>query len=278
LRMQYYMYNGKFFEENTAAITPSNRGLRYGDGLFETIKVKNEQINMIEEHFARLWKGLTLLQFDVPKLFTPQKLHNEILALVQKNNHQHYARVRLMVFRGDGGLYDAQNHLPNYTIQSWALPPQKGLLNENGLVAGFYKEVKKSCNAFSNIKHNNFLPYTMAALYAKQNKWNDALVLNEYNTICDSTIANVFICKDEQIFTPPLSQGCIEGVTRNYLIKTLQKNGFAIEEKILTINDILQADEVFLTNAINNIQWIKQIMDKEYNNTMVQKIYKLVYG
>jgi aminodeoxychorismate lyase len=275
--MQYYYYNGKFYAEDVPTITPNNRGLRYGDGLFETIKVSTGQLIFGNEHFSRLWKGLALLQFELPKLFTQQKLQAEILALVQKNKHQKYARVRLMVFKGDGGLYDAKNNLPNYTIQSWALPAEKGLLNENGLVVGLYQDAKKSCDSFSAIKHNNFLPYTMAALYAKKNKWNDALVLNQYSNICDSTIANIFICKDEQIFTPPLTEGCIEGITRNRIIKILQQNNFTITEKPLLQSDILTADEVFLTNAINNMQWVGQIADKSYTNRVVQKIYKLVF-
>ena len=102
------------------------------------------------------------------------------------------------------------------------------------------------------------------------------MVLNQFGNICDSTIANVFICKGDKIFTPPLTQGCIEGITRNRIIKTLNENGFNIQEKPLTPNNILQADEVFLTNAITPIKWVKQIEDKTYSNKMVQKIYKLI--
>lgn len=274
--MQYYIYNGKYYTEDTPNLTPNNRGLRYGDGLFETLKVEKDNLLFATEHFDRLWKGLHLLQFDLPNLFTKQKLQNEIMALIKKNKHQLFARVRLMVFKGDGGLYDAVNNNSNYTIQTWALPSDKGLININGLVIGIYNEAKKSCDIFSSVKHNNFLPYTMAALFAKKNKWNDALVLNQFGNICDSTIANVFICKGDKIFTPPLTQGCIEGITRNRIIKTLNENGFNIQEKPLTPNNILQADEVFLTNAITPIKWVKQIEDKTYSNKMVQKIYKLI--
>jgi branched-chain amino acid aminotransferase len=276
--MTFFNYNGKYYKDGEAIISPDNRGLRFGDGLFETIKAVNGKIVFANEHFNRLWKGLQLLQFEIPKLFTKEKLQQEVQALVNKNNHLQLARVRLTIIRGNGGLYDPKNHLPNYSIQSWALPSDKGNFNENGLVVGFYEEVKKSCDAFSNIKHNNFLPYTMAALFAKQNKWNDVLVLNQHNNICDSTIANVFICKDAIVYTPPLSEGCIEGITRNHLIKTLQENGFKIEETPLTKEAILNADEVFLTNAINNIKWVKQIEDKTYSNNLTQKIYKILYG
>nr|MBP6431066.1 aminotransferase class IV family protein [Ferruginibacter sp.] len=223
-----------------------------------------------------LWKGLQLLQFDIPKFFAKEKLQQQIEDVVAKNNHLSLARVRLTIFRGDGGLYDAVNHFPNYVIQSWALPIDKGGFNENGLVVGFYEYAKKSCDAFSNIKHNNFLPYTMAALAAKQNKWNDALVLNTFGNICDSTIANIFIVKDNIVFTPPLTEGCIEGTNRNRVIKILQSNKFNVQKIALTKAMVLNADEVFLTNAINNIKWVGQIEDKNYSNTVTQKIVHLV--
>lgn len=275
--MQYFTYNGKYYEEGTAIIDANSRALRYGDGIFETIKIVNATLEHAAEHFDRLWQGMQLLQFDVPKHFTTQKLQQEIIELAKKNKHEQYGRVRLSIIKGNGGLYDAVNHTPNYIIQTWALPPHKGLLNENGLVIGFYPDAKKSCDLFSNIKHNNFLPYNMAALFAKNNKWNDALVLNQYNNICDSTIANVFICKDDVVYTPPLTQGCIAGVIRNVVIKKLLANNITVIEKSLQTEDVLQADEVFLTNSINNMQWVKQIEDKIYANTVAQKIYKLVF-
>jgi aminodeoxychorismate lyase len=275
--MSFVNYNGKFLKEEETLVSANNRGLRYGDGLFETIKVVDGKILYAEEHFNRLWKGLQLLQFEVPKLFTKQKLQQQIEDVVVKNNHLSLARVRLTIIKGDGGLYDAINHFPNYIIQSWALPIEKGSFNENGLVVGFYNDAKKSCDAFCNIKHNNFLPYTMAALAAKQNKWNDALVLNTFGNICDSTIANIFIVKDNIVFTPPLTEGCIEGTTRNRVIKILQSNKFTVQEIALTKPMVLNADEVFLTNAINNIKWVRQIEDKTYSNAFTQKIVHLVF-
>ena len=96
-------------------------------------------------------------------------------------------------------MYDAKNYFPNYIIQSWALPEGNGEWNSNGLIAGVYEEVKKSCDILSNLKHNNYLPYVLAALKTKMEKWNDAIVLNMYGRICDCTIANVFLIKDNKI-------------------------------------------------------------------------------
>ncbi len=274
--MLHFNYNGKWYKENTPVIGVDNRGLRYGDGLFETMKYANGKLVLADEHFARLWKGMALLQFEVPKHFTPQKLEEEILQLLNKNGHEKNARVRLTILRGDGGLYDAVNHFPNYSIQSWPLPEDNGKWNSNGLVIGIYEDAKKSCDRFCNIKHNNYLPYVMGALYAKQQKWNDAVILNTEGNICDTTIANLFFIKEEIIYTPALSEGCVAGILRKVLINTLKQEGYTVIEKNITEEELLAADEVFLTNSIYNIRWVQRIGDKRFTNSFTQKIYQAV--
>lgn len=271
--MLYFNYNGKILEAETPIATPDNRGLRYGDGLFETIKYKNARLILLDEHFARLWKGMQLLQFEPSKLFTPDFLQKEILQLVNKNK-QAEARVRITVVRGSGGLYDAKNHLPNYIIQSWPLASNSTVINENGLQLCIYPDAKKSLDAFSNSKHNNFLPYFMGALTAKKNHCNDAIILNSNGNIADTTIANIFIIKDRIIYTPSLGEGCIAGVMRKCILQELQESGYILHETALTTEALMNADEVFLTNSIYNIRWVAGIGAKKYSNEMVRKIYE----
>ena len=271
--MTWFNYNGKIFKEHTPLIGADNRGLRYGDGLFETMKMKSGQLILDNEHFARLWKGMAVLQFAVPKHFDPEKLAEEILLVAKKNQHDKAARVRITVFRGDGGLYDAADNIPNYIIQTWALPEGNGELNSNGLDIGIYTTVKKSCDILSNLKTNNYLPYVMAALEAKKQKWNDAVVLNSYGRVCDTTIANIFLIKDETVYTPALSEGCVAGVFRKYIIDQLVTIGFTCNEKEITIEDLLGADEVFLTNSIYNVRWVKTVNDKNFASSIIQRIY-----
>ena len=85
--MNFFNFNGKIFSEGTAVIGADNRGLRYGDGLFETLKMKNGQLILEDEHFARLWNGMKVLQFDIPKQFTSDKLQDEMALLIKKNGH-----------------------------------------------------------------------------------------------------------------------------------------------------------------------------------------------
>ena len=273
--MNYFNCNGKVFKEGALVVSADNRGLRYGDGLFETIKMINGKLILEDEHFARLWKGMVTLQFEIPKHFTPDKLRDEIILLAKKNAHTS-ARIRLNIYRGDGGLYDAKNHSPNYLIQSWLLPEGNGMWNSNGLVAGIYEEVKKTCDIISNIKHNNYLPYVLAALKAKKEKWNDAIILNTQGSICDSTIANIFIIKDGIVSTPSLKEGCVAGVMRKKIIQELANNDFELIEKEITKEELMSADEVFFTNSMYNIRWVQRIEDKEYVTTITQKIYAAV--
>jgi branched-chain amino acid aminotransferase len=276
--MEYFIFNGKQLKSESGIISANNRGLRFGDGLFETIKSINDHLEFVDEHFARLWKGLQVLQFTIPKQFTPDYLEQEIQNLLKKNGHNKMARVRVTVFRGDGGLYDATDHKPNYLIQSWALPDETGSWNSNGLVVGIYKDVRKSCDILSNLKHNNFLPYAIAALYAKKEKWNDAVLLNTEGRLCDTTIANIFLIKNEVIYTPALDEGCIAGVMRRQLIEKLTAAGYKLVEGKLSVDELLDADEVFLTNSIYNMRWVQSIGDKKYSNAQTQKIYATFFS
>ncbi len=116
----------------------------------------------------------------------------------------------------------------------------------------------------------------MAALHAKKNKWNDAFLLNSRQTICDSSIANIFIIKNEEVFTPALSQGCVAGIMREYFINALKTSAWKVNETTVSMDDVLEADEVFLTNSIYNMRWVKSIGDVLYTNLIVQKIYTAV--
>ena len=275
--MNHFNCNGKIFKEGALVIGPDNRGLRYGDGLFETMKLLNGKIELEDEHFARLWKGMQWLQFDIPKHLHPETFAAEVLQIAKKNEHEKAARIRLNIFRGDGGLYDPKNLNPNYIIQSWALPAQNGQWNSNGLVLGCYTDAKKACDCFSNTKHNNYLPYTMAALYAKKEKWNDAIVLNQHNRVCDTTIANIFLIKDEKIFTPALTEGCVAGIMRSKIIRELKLLGWDVAETEISLLDVQQADEIFLSNSIYNIRWVQSFEKKQYQNSLSIKIFSLLF-
>jgi branched-chain amino acid aminotransferase len=266
-------FNGKFTDADKAVLLASNRSYRYGDGLFETMKVKNGAIQLAASHMERLFGGLSMLKMDVPALVTKDKLTDIILELCEQNKCEALARVRLSVSRGNGGLYDEDRKL-QYLVECWPLNQSVNQVNENGLVIDIFPDAAKSTDRFSNLKSANFLVYSMAAVYAKEKKLNDCIVLNTYGRIADSTIANLFLVKGDTIFTPALSEGCVNGVMRKYLLASLAASNCQVEETIVSAEDLLAADEVFLSNAVNGIRWVQRFRDKIYNNMKTVEIYR----
>jgi branched-chain amino acid aminotransferase len=272
--MNSICFNGKTLTAGKPILMADNKSYRYGDGLFETMKVIDGKICLANYHFERIFSSLQLLQMDLPVFVTAEKLSQQVLQLCEKNKCSRLARVRLSAFRGNGGIFEGTDEI-QYLIECWPLNESVNQLNENGLIIDIYPHARKSCDQFSNIKSANFLPYVMAARYAKQNKWNDCLVLNINDRLADSTIANIFFVKGRKIITPSLSEGCINGVMRRYLLEKLMKADFDMisEERFVTIDDLLSADEVFLTNVIQGIKWVARFRDKEYTSFNTEKIY-----
>jgi branched-chain amino acid aminotransferase len=273
----YLLFDGKFFPNDSPVISANNRGFRYADGLFETMKLKAGNIQLAGYHFERLFHGLDLYQFELPPHFTAAWLTEQVLKICRKNQHS-LARIRLTVFRGNGGLYDPESHLPHFIIQTWALNQSQESLNENGLVLGIYPDAQKSMDRFARLKSSNYQPYLLAALYAKKMRWNEALVKNAADRICDATIANLFIVKDGIVSTPSLSEGCVAGVQRRFLLEALPAKGFEVQEAAITVADIYAADELFLTNAIQGIRWAQCCDDKTYTNRQTARIFKEIFS
>ncbi len=271
--MRIICLNGKFVKADEPVLPADNRGYRYGDGLFETMKVAKGKILLQNYHTERLFSGMQLLKMEIPGLFTTEKLINEALQLCSKNGCTGLARVRLSVSRGNGGLYDSDNKL-QYIIECWPLPETTNQLNENGLLIDIFPDSRKSCDAFSNLKSANYLPYVMAAQFAKENKLNDCLVLNQQERIADATIANVFMVKNKNIVTPALSEAPVNGVVRRFLLENLPAAGYNVQEGKLGVEDLMDADELFLTNAVNGMRWVKQFRNKSYTNKLVPEIYR----
>lgn len=271
---QYLHSNGKIYNADKLLISPDNRAFRYGDGFFETMKMIHGKIILADYHFERLFSSLDLLQFEKPNYFTVDYLKKNIEELAEKNGHLKLARVRLMIYRGNGGLYDPENHFPNHLIQTWELNPSNNKLNENGLVIDIFKDARKACDHYSHVKSNNYLSYVMAALWAKKNKLNDAILLNSYDRIADATIANVFVVKDGIVKTPGVTEGCVSGVMRRHLINCLKKENIPCEETGLEPEELFNASEVFLTNAGYGIRWVQSCGNNNYTNELSKLLYK----
>lgn len=268
-------YNGKFMAGDKPLLTVDNRSFRYGDGCFETMKVYQGQLLLADLHFERLIASLHLLHFHIPAHFTKNYFTGLIKELCRLNDVSELARVRLTVWRAGTGLYDPVDHTPHFIIQCWELPEHIFELNAAGLLLDVFPDAVKSCDKIANVKSNNCLPYVLAALYAKQRHVNETVLLNQHGRVADTTIANIFIVRNNNIYTPPLTEGCVCGVMRKYL---LQKDlSFRVTEQPLSVEDLETADEIFLSNAIFGIRWVGRFRNSSYGNATSAILHEMLY-
>jgi branched-chain amino acid aminotransferase len=264
--------NGRFIKKENAGIRTDDQSYRYGNGLFETMKVKNGKIVLQDLHFDRLFHSFSVLKFQLPSHIKQQMLAEQVVELCRQNNCATLARIRLSFSAGYGGLYDAVEDV-QYLIECWPLQDSVNELNRDGLVIDLFPDARKSCDIFSNLKSVNFLPYVMAAKYAKQKKLNDCLVMNVHERVADATTANLFWIKEKNIFTPPLAEGCIAGVMRKYLLEKMRDSDYELQEKFCEAEELDAADEIFLTNAVHAIRWVKQFRLKTYSADVTKKLF-----
>ncbi len=275
--MNYINFNGKLLPADEANLPADSSLLRFGYGLFETMLCKEGTLQLADMHYNRLWQGIQTLEMQVPKHFDAPYLYRQILDTVSRNGLEKLCRVRVQFSGGGGGIFDFNRTL-SFMVECFSLNESILELNENGLICGLAKGLEKSPNALAALKTNNALIYALAAQQAKQAKWNDALILNTHSQIIESCIANIFWIKEEQVFTPPLSSGCIAGVMRQFIINRLNEAGVPVQEKILTVAELQLAHEVFLCNSLRRIKWIKSIEDiGDYGNHFIKSLAQKLY-
>jgi len=238
-----------------------NRAFKYGDGLFETIRVCNGEILFLEAHFARLSKGLNTLCMQNSENQLSIKKFKKILQDFLSKQSDANLRIRITFFRQGAGLYTPQEEAYDYLIESSTLENTFFELNKKGLVVGICTSVKLSIDQLSNLKTTSALPYVLAALEKKEKGWEDCLILNSEGRIAESIAANVFLLKGRKVLTPALDQGCIAGVMRENMLLIIKELNLELCEGQVHLEDIKQADEIWLTNAIRGVQWVSQVID-----------------
>lgn len=269
----YIVKDGKLIRNSKLRIDVTNRAFKYGDGIFETMHYHAGQVLFLTDHLHRLQKGLNKLKINPIKPVTSKSVVNQIIKLLKHNKIRGDARIRLQVTRADGGNYEPISNTGSIIISAEPLLLNGFSLNKKGLKMVLCKNVALPLFAFSSIKSCNSLPYVMAALYAKEKKADNCILLNTKGKVAESVGSNLFIIKSGIVTTPPIKDGCLEGVMRNNVLKLLRKNEIPVKEKSITIKDIKNADEIFLTNVIKGIQWVRFYEKNKYNNKFTREIF-----
>lgn len=254
-----------------------NRAFQYGDGCFETIRVVNGEIFNVNLHFQRLTKTLEVLRLDHQNLTIDQFI-GDLDKLLVMNEKPDSARIRYTVYRSGGGLYTPNTNLAKRIVTLSLLDLPDYQLNEKGLSCEICHSVRLSYHTFSPYKTISALPYVMASLELKESKYDNLILLNESNHVVEMCNSNIFLIKGATIFTPPISEGCIDGVFRQFVISQLISLGYKVVQDPIHMDAISSADEVFITNSILGIQWVGAIGRKRYQNSVIKKLQRMLVG
>jgi len=262
-------YNGNLLKENTQFLDHQNRGLRYGDALFETMRMVNGKLFFWEDHYLRLMASMRILRMEIPMEFTMEFLESKISETVEANNLiASQARVRFSVFREKGGFYLPTSNDINYCIEAVPLKNPFYVLSEKPYEVELFKDFYVNADMLSTLKTNNKIINVVGSIFAKENDYQNCLLLNGSKQVVEALNGNLFLVKDGVIKTPPIKEGCLNGIIRKKLIDILSKlEDYKFEEASISPFELQKADELFITNSIAGIQPITKYRKKEFVNT-----------
>ncbi|WP_040281016.1 aminotransferase class IV [Psychroserpens damuponensis] len=269
-------FNGELVE-NTPFVSSENRGYKYGDALFETLKVVHGKILFWEDHYFRLMASMRIMRMDIPMNFTMEFLEQEILKTINVNGlAKSTARVRLNVDRGDLGKY-----LPIHKTINYAIVVEKAALDfytipkDEHYLVDLYKDYFVAPGLLSTLKTNNKAINVLGSIYAQENLLDNCLLLNTNKSVVEALNGNLFLVSGEHIKTPPIEDGCLNGIMRKQIIEVIVNSGdYTIEETSISPFELQKADELFITNVIVGIQPILKYRKKGFDTKISEDILK----
>jgi branched-chain amino acid aminotransferase len=269
-------FNGNIAAENDNVLT-QNRAFLYGDGVFETLKIINNKILFLEDHYFRLMASMRVVRMEIPMNFTMEFFEEEVLKLVQQKGISASARARITVFRNDGGLYLPKTNEVSYLIHATPLNNTSYALNMAEYEVDLYKDFYVTKQLLSSIKTTNKMINVTGSIFAHENGLANCLLVNDTKNVVEGLQGNLFMLTGKKLITPPISEGCLNGIMRKQILALAKKlEGIEMLEEIISPFDLQKADELFLTNVIIGIQPITKYRKKEFTtdlaHLLVQKL------
>ncbi len=258
--------NGRLYDADAPLFTAANRGFRYGDGLFETLRVAQGIPFFWPHHLERMRRGIGVLGMDNSGWDEALLLH-QLQHLCRLNGCTGAARARIALYRTE------QNSIACVT-EAEPLQAPGYEWNTKGWRVGLFADVQISTDKLANLKVSSYLPYALAHRHAQQHGFDESLVCNAAGNICEGSRTNVFVVKKGAIFTPALAEGCVAGIMRRYILEYCSANGINCHEGTMPESFLTEADEIFLTNAIQGIKWVGSLGQKQYQNTLAQQLFQ----
>jgi branched-chain amino acid aminotransferase len=265
-------FNGVFVSQDSNLLT-NNRAFLYGDGVFETVKIINNKILFLEDHYFRLMASMRVVRMEIPMNFTMEYLEQQILAVAENLGIATSARARITVYRNDGGYYLPKTNTVSFLINATALENTFYTIDTKEYEVDLYKDFYVTKQLLSSIKTTNKILNTTASIYAHENGLDNCLLMNDSKNVIEALQGNIFMVQGNTLITPPISEGCLNGVMRKQILELAKKiENLEVVEAVISPFELQKADELFLTNVIKGIQPITKYRKKEFTTKIANQL------
>ena len=267
-------FNGNI-QENSSISIENNRGFLFGDSIFETIKVLDNKVLFLEDHYFRLMASMRICRMEIPMNFTMEYFEEQILNLIQSLNNSNSYRIRFTVYRDSEGFYLPKSRNVQFIVLASSLNSELYSFGKEHYEVELYKDFYVSKQLLSTLKTNNKMLQITGSIFADENGYDNCLVLNDEKNVIEALQSNIFMKTGNVVSTPPVSDGCLNGIMRKQILEILKKmEGIEVKETSISPFDLQKADELFLTNVISGIQPITKYRKKEYTTNFAADVLK----
>ena len=265
-------FNGELVSESDNLLA-NNRGFLFGDAVFETLKIVDGKILFLEDHYFRLMSSMRIVRMEIPMNFTLEFIEEQILMLAKNRDCENSARVRFTVFRNSGGYYLPETNNISYLINVKSLANKSYQFNNSKYEVDLFKDFFITKQILSSIKTTNKLVNITGSIFAKENDLQNCLLMNDSKNVIEALNGNVFMLMNNQLITPPIAEGCLNGVMRKQILEIAKKiENLEVVEAIISPFDLQKADELFVTNVITGIQPITQYRKKSFETKLSEQL------
>lgn len=267
-------FNGNI-QENSSILIENNRGFLFGDSVFETIKVLDNKVLFLEDHYFRLMASMRICRMEIPMNFTMEYFESQILNLITTFSDSNSYRVRFSVYRDSEGFYLPKTRSVQFLVTAFPLNSDLYVFGKEYYEVDLYKDFYITKQLLSTLKTNNKMLQITGSIFAEENGYDNCLVLNDEKNVVEALQSNLFMKTGNVVVTPPVSDGCLNGIMRKQILEILKKiEGIEVKETSISPFDLQKADELFLTNVISGIQPVTKYRKKEYTTEFASDVLK----
>lgn len=267
-------FNGSIIAETNIQVE-NNRAFLFGDAVFETVRITGDKVLFAEDHYFRLMASMRILRMEIPMDFTPEYFEAQLILLIAALPPAGSFRARVTVYRKNGGYYLPKDNGVAFIITAEPLDQPLYSVSQEPYEVDLFKDYYVSKQLLSTLKTTNRAVNITGSIFAEENGLQNCLLMNDEKNVVEALQGNIFMLNGTHLVTPPVSDGCLNGIMRKQVLTIARKiEGVTVAEASISPFELQKADELFITNVVKGIQPITRYRKKDYTNSFASEVVK----